>query len=65
MFVRPSRVEMEARLNAPTRAATILEMLEAEGASLRFLRAFAEEPRPVRRLVVRWLALGWPGGGRR
>jgi hypothetical protein len=50
---------------APARAATLLAILEAEGPSLRFLRAFADEPRPVRRLVVHWLALGWPGGGKR
>jgi hypothetical protein len=48
-------------------AASLLAILEAEGPSLRFLRAFAEAPRPVRRLVVHWLALGssGAGGGRR
>ena len=50
---------------APARAATLLAILEAEGPNLRFLRAFAEAPRPARRLTVKWLALGWPGGGRR
>jgi hypothetical protein len=47
------------------RAASLLSILEAEGPNIRFLRAFGDAPRQVRRLVVRWLALGWPGGGRR
>jgi hypothetical protein len=47
------------------RAATILAILETEGPDIRFIRALAEAPRPVRRLVVRWLALGWPGARRR
>jgi hypothetical protein len=43
---------------APARAANLLAILEAEGCpSLRFLRAFADESRQVRRLVVHWLAL--------
>jgi hypothetical protein len=45
-------------------AANLLSLLETQGFRIRFLRTFAESPRQARRLVVRWLALGWssPGG---
>jgi hypothetical protein len=46
-------------------AASRQQLVGADGPSLRFLRAFADEPHPVRRLVVHWLALGWPGGRKR
>jgi hypothetical protein len=52
---------LKAAQTAPAHAANLLSLLEAEGFSIRFLRAFAESPRPVRRLVVAWLGLGWTG----
>jgi hypothetical protein len=57
MFLRSTQADV------PALAASLLAMLEADGPSLCFLRAFAESPRPVRRLVVQWLALGWSGAG--
>jgi hypothetical protein len=58
---------MAARINPPTlsyrKAAILLEILEAEGPSLRFLAVFGEESRQVRRLIVNWLALGRAVGG--
>jgi hypothetical protein len=57
MFLRPSQADASAH------TASLLSLLEAEGFNLRFLHAFSESPRPVRRLVVKWLGLGWPGEG--
>jgi hypothetical protein len=57
---------MAARINTPSlpyrRAASLLALLEGEGFSLRFLAAFGEESRQVRRLIVNWLALGRADG---
>jgi hypothetical protein len=57
---------MAVRINAPSlpyrRAASLLALLEEEGFNLRFLAVFGEESRHVRRLVVRWLALGRADG---
>jgi hypothetical protein len=47
------------------RAAAILGILETDGPNIRFIRALAESPRPVRRLVLKWLSLGWSGAPRR
>ena len=57
----------DARLVEPAlshrRAASLLSILEAEDPPLRFLAAFGNAPSQVRRLVLRWSALGSPAAG--
>jgi hypothetical protein len=45
-------------MNRARRAAKLLDLLEAEGPSVRFLAAFSRAGRKAQKLVVAWLALG-------
>jgi hypothetical protein len=45
-------------MNRARLAALLIEILEAEGPTLKFLDAFSKADRRARKLVLAWLALG-------